>query len=403
MKRLAIVIIFVSATFAMPAFASVKDDVKNGNLLYNKNRYDDAAKLYEGAVAKDTSSGIAAFNLGLVKYRTKGYAAAIDKFDNAIASGSFRLVGAADYNIANAQYRMGVAAEEKDIKKAKDYYETALKFYKRAIDLDSDDKDAKFNYEFVEKKLNDLAEKYQFKKDQEKQKQNKDQNKDQQKQQQNQQQNQQNKQDQQQQNQQQNQEQKDQQNQQRNQQNKEDQNQKEKEKQKENQQQNQEQQESQKNQEQQQQEKQPKEKGQEQEKQGQGGQGEEKSESQKQKEEEQKKQEEQQKQEGKEKEEKEQGEGKEEEQQPEQPQGSGQEKQPQPAGGAEEKPEEKKEKPEESGLQAYQAPQSGERGVELSEQEAKMLLEGYKGEEATGRAVRLRRKKIDLPEPTKDW
>ena len=54
-------------------------------------------------------------------------------------------------------------------------------------------------------------------------------------------------------------------------------------------------------------------------------------------------------------------------------------------------------------MQAYQAPQSGEGGQEMSAQEAKMLLEGYRGEEATGRAVRLRRKKIDLPEPAKDW
>ena len=54
-------------------------------------------------------------------------------------------------------------------------------------------------------------------------------------------------------------------------------------------------------------------------------------------------------------------------------------------------------------MQAYQAPQSEGQGAEMSEQEAKMLLEGYKGEEATGMAVRMRKKKIDLPEPSKDW
>ena len=39
----------------------------------------------------------------------------------------------------------------------------------------------------------------------------------------------------------------------------------------------------------------------------------------------------------------------------------------------------------------------------MSEQEAKMLLEGYKGEEATGRVIKMRRKPIDMPEPAKDW
>jgi hypothetical protein len=39
----------------------------------------------------------------------------------------------------------------------------------------------------------------------------------------------------------------------------------------------------------------------------------------------------------------------------------------------------------------------------MSEQEAKMLLEGYKGEEATGRVIKMNRKQINMTEPTKDW
>ena len=130
-----------------PALASVsaKDDVKKGNLLYNNKRYAEAGKLYEEAAALDPSSGIASFNLGLAKYRANDYSAAIEKFNNAIGSGKPTLIPAADYNIGNAQYRMGSAAEKTDIKKAKDFYETALKFYKRAIDLNPDDRDAKFN------------------------------------------------------------------------------------------------------------------------------------------------------------------------------------------------------------------------------------------------------------------
>jgi hypothetical protein len=39
----------------------------------------------------------------------------------------------------------------------------------------------------------------------------------------------------------------------------------------------------------------------------------------------------------------------------------------------------------------------------MTEQEAKMLLEGYKGEEATGRVIRMRKRPISLSEPEKDW
>jgi len=39
----------------------------------------------------------------------------------------------------------------------------------------------------------------------------------------------------------------------------------------------------------------------------------------------------------------------------------------------------------------------------MSEEEAKMLLEGYKGEEATGRVIKMRRQHVDMPDPAKDW
>jgi hypothetical protein len=39
----------------------------------------------------------------------------------------------------------------------------------------------------------------------------------------------------------------------------------------------------------------------------------------------------------------------------------------------------------------------------MTEEEARMLLEGYKGEEATGQTIRMRRKQVPLPEPEKDW
>jgi hypothetical protein len=39
----------------------------------------------------------------------------------------------------------------------------------------------------------------------------------------------------------------------------------------------------------------------------------------------------------------------------------------------------------------------------MSEEEAKMLLEGYKGEEATGRAIKMRQRPVKMSEPEKDW
>jgi len=39
----------------------------------------------------------------------------------------------------------------------------------------------------------------------------------------------------------------------------------------------------------------------------------------------------------------------------------------------------------------------------MTEGEARMLLEGYRGEEASAQSVKMRRKQVPLPEPDKDW
>ncbi|HPM42758.1 MAG TPA: hypothetical protein PLV52_02905, partial [Candidatus Omnitrophota bacterium] len=89
--------------------------------------------------------------------------------------------------------------------------------------------------------------------------------------------------------------------------------------------------------------------------------------------------------------------------------GSGQAERPESQGDKEEEKEgpgageEKKDAASQGGLEFYQAPQKDQDPGEMSEREAKMLLEGYKGEEATGRAVKLRTKHIDVSEPSRDW
>lgn len=165
--------------FTGQAEATLKEDVKKGNILYNTKKYAEAAKLYEGALSKEAKNGIASFDLGAAKYKEESYLGAIEKFNAAIASGQPKLIQASDYNIGNAEYRIGNLKEKGSFDEAKERYGTALKFYKRAMDLNPYDKDAKFNYEFVEKKLNELAKIYQFKKDEKQKDKKKDEKKDQ--------------------------------------------------------------------------------------------------------------------------------------------------------------------------------------------------------------------------------
>ncbi|MFA5147400.1 MAG: tetratricopeptide repeat protein [Candidatus Omnitrophota bacterium] len=149
--------IFLSAAligiYAVPAHASARDDVRRGNLLYNNKEYKEAARKYEDALSEEGLSGMAHFNLADAHYQEKKFKSAIDNFNKAIASGQESLIARADYNIGNSLYRLGDAIKAKDAEKAKDYFESALRFYKRAMELDPSDRDAKFNYEFVQRHM----------------------------------------------------------------------------------------------------------------------------------------------------------------------------------------------------------------------------------------------------------
>lgn len=156
MKHIVILSICVML-FCSRAIASVEDDVKKANGLYNDKKYREAAALYGEALKKMPSYALANFNNGAALYKSSSYSQSVDAFNKAITSGRDKIIQASDYNIGNAYYRIGgQKAKAQDTESAKRMYENALKYYKRAITLDAKDRDAKYNYEFVSNKLKEL-------------------------------------------------------------------------------------------------------------------------------------------------------------------------------------------------------------------------------------------------------
>jgi Ca-activated chloride channel family protein len=114
------------------------------------------------------------YNNGVTAYRSNDFSSASTAFEQATASPERALQQRAYYNLGNTAYRLG----EADPTKAQPLWERAVKSYETALALDPKDGDAKFNHEFVKKKLEEL------KKQQEQQQQNKQNQQDQQNQQQ---------------------------------------------------------------------------------------------------------------------------------------------------------------------------------------------------------------------------
>lgn len=146
--------------------------VEKGNRLFNQRKFDEALKRYTEAQTKSPDSAVINFNKGTALYKKGDYEKAAFSFSKALNTEETALEAKANYNLGNSRYKQAALKEGKDLSAAVDLCKEALNYYARAIDLDERDKDIKYNYEFVEKKLQELLkkQKQQQKKDEQQQK-----------------------------------------------------------------------------------------------------------------------------------------------------------------------------------------------------------------------------------------
>jgi len=180
MKKVGIYgIIIVALWCAQGEAASERSMVKEANQLFDGENYGQAIEKYNEAMVHAPNSAIIHFNTGAAYYKKGDLKRAINAFTQALVTDDSQLEAQANYNIANARYRLGQKAEQTDSNAAIEQVRDALAYYKRAMELDGSDTDAKFNYEFVEQELERMQEqaKKQPQQKQENQKQQKKQEK----------------------------------------------------------------------------------------------------------------------------------------------------------------------------------------------------------------------------------
>ena len=161
-----IFILLVLALLAVDAAAQQypeRRQVRKGNRAYEKGNYQDAAGRYMRALGADPSSFEAQYNLGNALHRQEMYDQAAQVQQQAAAD-SLAAPGdraQAFYNLGNTQFRQQKYAE-------------ALESYKNSLRLNPDDPQAKFNYAYVKKLLDDQNQQNQDNKDNKANKDNKD-------------------------------------------------------------------------------------------------------------------------------------------------------------------------------------------------------------------------------------
>ena len=133
--------------------------INKANKLYDQKKYDEAIKLYNQAQIKLPDAAEINYNIGAAQYKKGDYASAMSFFEKATASRDKILESKANFNIGNAKYKLGKLKENTDLKETVSLLRQSLDYYKRAIELDLKDEDAKINHELVEKELKILLDK----------------------------------------------------------------------------------------------------------------------------------------------------------------------------------------------------------------------------------------------------
>jgi len=146
-------------TFNCYAASDARKSVKEANRLYQKGKLDEALQKYNEANMAMPESDIISFNMGAASYKKEDYQKAIDAFTKALTSDNKKIEADALYNMGNCKYKLGKLKENTDLSFTVGLLRESLDYYKRAIEIDQKNEDARFNHEFAERELKVLLDK----------------------------------------------------------------------------------------------------------------------------------------------------------------------------------------------------------------------------------------------------
>ncbi len=145
MKNQSIAILLL-ALIAPASSQPGRGKIIQGNKLYNEQKYDEALTKYRDAEVQAPESPILKYNIAAAEYKKKNYQEALKQNQAALNQADAIAQGQAYFNTGNTLFRMNKWPE-------------CIEAYKKALELNPDDQDAKYNLEYVRKLMKDQASK----------------------------------------------------------------------------------------------------------------------------------------------------------------------------------------------------------------------------------------------------
>jgi Ca-activated chloride channel family protein len=127
---------------------------------YQQGKFEDAYKEFQGTLKSHPESRAEdelQFDSGTAAYKLKDYSKALESFSQALLTRDTGLQSKGHYNLGNTLYQRG-EMQKSDDKKLSDWT-NALDHYEQTLKLDPQNKEAKDNYEYVKRKIDELKNK----------------------------------------------------------------------------------------------------------------------------------------------------------------------------------------------------------------------------------------------------
>jgi Ca-activated chloride channel family protein len=145
---------------------------------YQKGDFAKSQQDYVASARKKPSKAELQFNAGDAAYKTGDYAQAAFGFEKSLKTGQVPVQQSAYYNLGNTKYRLGQKTDKENPQETIKTWEEAVESYDTALQIKTDDADAKHNRDFVKRKIEQLKKQEEQKKqDQQKQQDQKNQQK----------------------------------------------------------------------------------------------------------------------------------------------------------------------------------------------------------------------------------
>src|SRR5438093_1615285 len=139
-------------TYAFGAAPGI-DAYRGGKFEDAYSQFQETLKSHPDSRAEDKLQ----FDSGTAAYKLKDYNKAMESFSQALLTPDTGLQSKGHYNLGNTLYQRG-ETEKSDDKKLSNWTD-ALNHYEQTLKLDPQDKDAKDNYDYVKKKIQELKNK----------------------------------------------------------------------------------------------------------------------------------------------------------------------------------------------------------------------------------------------------